>query len=75
MNIYHRFRQLLPEEPLLIGRVTALNPDGSTDVILVSGGRLRTLGQPVPTLDAPVFVRGHEIASQAPEMAAYEVEV
>jgi len=74
VNIYHRFRQLLPEEPLLIGRVTALNPDGSMTVALVSGGGVRAIGQPFQA-DTPVFVRGREVVGEAPEMQSYEVEI
>jgi hypothetical protein len=74
-NLWAQFKKLIADSPLLIGTVTALNTDNSTTVTMLGGGVVKVLGQPVDIIGAKVFLRGHEIIGQAPDLSSYMVEV
>ena len=47
INLWTRFRQLLPKTPLIIVTVTAINTDGTSTVTTVGGGGMRVAGTSV----------------------------
>ena len=73
-NVYARFQRLLPREPLQIGTVAAFNADGTSTVTLPSGGSLRVRGQSV-AVGSKAFIRNGEVIGEAPNLAAYTLEV
>lgn len=72
-NIFRRFLALIPDAPLLIGTVTAVNADGTTDVTLLDGSPLRVRGE--GTVGGRVFVRDGAIEGDAPALALEQIEV
>jgi len=74
MNIYTKFRQLLPRQPLLLGSVAALHSDGTITVTLITGGDVKVIGQGVTVSDR-VYIQGHELIGKAPTMPFYEEEI
>lgn len=73
-NLWQRFRELLPSDPLLIGTVLSHNADGTSTVELPGGGQLRVMGQGV-AVAAKAFIQGGRIVEQAPDLPVTEIEV
>lgn len=72
-NPYRALLDLLPEAPLLVGEVTAVNPDETRTVELPGGGEIRARGTAV--LGARVFVRDGLIEGTAPALTILTIEV
>lgn len=72
-NMYRRFLSLLPDSPLLVATVVAVNADGTADVTLLDGSPLRVRGE--GTVGGRVFVRDGAIEGDAPSLALEEIEV
>lgn len=75
MNLWAKFKALLPEQPLLIGEVTAI--DGATDtstLALPGGGSLSARGTGV-SIGQNAFVRGGLIEGQAPSLIVIEIQI
>lgn len=64
---------LLPEEPLQVGDVTAVNADGTRTIELPGGGEIRARGD--AALSARVFVRGGLIEGPAPALTFVTIEI
>lgn len=73
-NIWRRFQDLLPEDPLLIGEVLAHNTDGTSTVELIGGGTLRVRGQSV-AIGKNAFIRGGVIEGEAPDLPGQTIEI
>ena len=74
MNLYREFLALLPQDVLLVGRVTSQNADGTSSVSFPDGTQMRPRGQSVPT-GSKAFIQAGEIRGQAPELPSYDLEV
>ncbi len=74
MNLYRQFRDLIPDEPLLVGEVTAHEADGTSAVELPGGAIIRARGQQVEVGDM-AFVRRGVIEGEAPALAVEIIEV
>ena len=74
-NIYRALRAMLPEAPLLVAKVVAVNTDDGTSTIEYPGGnqqRVRGTGAPA---SSQVFVRNGIIEGPAPALTALTIEV
>lgn len=74
MNPYLRLIELLPSSPLQIGTVTAHNSDGTSTVLLISGGTQAVRGQTV-AVSAKAFFRNGLIEGEAPNLSGVVIEV
>lgn len=72
MNLFKRFRQLLPEPPLLVGDVVAIASGVAT--IEEPGGGLSTAIGPA-TVGDRVFVRAGVIQGPAPTLPVEIIEL
>ena len=66
-NLFTFFKQLLPQQPLLIGTVAAAATGGAWRVELPGGGQVIARGD--AALGQQVFVRGGLIEGQAPALS------
>ncbi len=75
-NIYRRLLNLLPAQPLLVGQITGIYPDGTAQVTLLGGaGEVRTLNAPGLAQGDRCFVRGDSIIGSAPALPYEEGEI
>lgn len=74
MNLWRRFQELLPTDPLLVGEVLAHNADGTSTLEAPDGAVYRARGQSV-AVGNNAFVRGGVVQGPAPDLPAYEAEV
>lgn len=71
-NLFKQFQDLLPDAPLQVGEVTAV--DGETATIeLPGGGILRARG--AATVGQMVFVRDSVIEAVAPSLSVVTIDV
>ncbi|MEM6483811.1 MAG: hypothetical protein AAF662_02335 [Pseudomonadota bacterium] len=73
-NLLSQLRRLVPEDVTQVGESQGPNGDGTTDVVLIGGGRVRVTGTGF-ALGTPVFVRGGLITGQAPSLALTDIIV
>ena len=73
-NPWTRLQNLLPRDVVQIGTSQGGNGDGTTDVILVGGGRITVTGSGYSS-GQRVFVKGGQIISEAPSLTTVEIEV
>jgi hypothetical protein len=71
-NLYTEFKRLVPDAPLLVGTITAVDAGGVT-VELPDGATLRVRGE--GAVDDVVFVRNGLIEGPAPTLAVVEIEI
>lgn len=74
MNLWKRFQDLLPKEPLLVAQVTAHNADGTSTVQFPGGGTARVKGQTV-TVGQHAYIQSGWVRGEAPALTLYEFEV
>jgi hypothetical protein len=72
-NVWARFAKLLPQDPLLVGTVSAVHGDGTVSVTLVGGGTRRVRG--TATVGQSVYIRSGRIDGQAPSLPSVEIEI
>lgn len=71
-NIYQQFKALIPDPPLLVGTVIAVQPGQC--VIALPGGSQVT-GRGSASLGQKVFIRGGLIEGQAPNLTVQLIEI
>lgn len=70
MNLWKRFKALIPDDPLEIGEVESINTLTETSAVLMLGGGTKIVrGVSVP-VGQYAFVRGGVIESKAPDLGA-----
>lgn len=69
-NLYRKFRELLPDAPLLVGEVLSLAP---VRVELPDGSVITARGE--ATVGQQVFVRDGAVEGQAPALAVELIEI
>jgi|PlaIllAssembly_1097288.scaffolds.fasta_scaffold00380_7 hypothetical protein len=70
MNLWKRFKALIPDDPLEIGQVEAIDTLRQTsDVLMLGGGTQTVRGVSVPTGQF-AFVRGGAIEGKAPDLGS-----
>ena len=74
MNLYRDLIDLLQQDRLDIGTVSALRPDGAT-VSLAGGGTINARSAAQLTIGDVVFVRGDVIESTAQARSIVDIEV
>jgi hypothetical protein len=74
MNLWKRFRDLLPKDPLLVGTVLTHNSDGTSTVQFPGGGQALVKGQTV-AVGLAAYVQGGWIKGEAPDLVVSEFEV
>lgn len=74
MNLWKRFQDLLPKEPLQVATVAAHHDDGTSTVQFPGGGLARVKGQEV-AIGQSAYVQGGWIRGEAPDLPVYEFEV
>ena len=72
-NPYRALLELLPQAPLQVGEVTAVNADGTRTVQLPGGGEIRARG--TAALNDRVFVRDGLIEGPAPALTVLTIDV
>ena len=73
-NLHRALRELLPEAPLLVASVVAINADNTVTVTFPGGTRQRVRGRDA-TVGGNVFVRSGVIEGAAPALTALTIEV
>lgn len=73
-NPWKKLEGLLPDDPLLVGDVTAQNADGTSTVQLPDNRVIRVRGQSV-AVGLKAFVQGGEIRGQAPSLPVVAITV
>lgn len=71
-NLFTTFRRLIPDAPLLVGTITAVDAGGAT-VELPDGTTVRARGE--GAVDDVVFVRDGRIEGPAPALSVVEIEI
>jgi len=71
-NLYQQFRALLPEVPLQVGTVVAVEA-GAVTVALPGGGLLKARG--TAEIGQTVFVRDGVVESVAPSLPVVLIEI
>lgn len=71
-NLYRAFRDLMPEAPLLVGVVTAVETGGCV-IELPDGSAVFARGE--ASMGQPVFVRDGVIQGNAPMLPVIEIEI
>ncbi len=74
VNIWERFKRLLPDSSLSIVTVSAHNTDGTSTVSTYAGGSMRVLGTGV-SVGQKAYVRDGAIIEEAPDLTHYEIQV
>lgn len=72
-NIYRALLDLLPQQPLQVGDVIAINADATRTVQLPGGGEIRARGD--AGLGDRVFVRDGLIEGPAPALTVLMIDV
>lgn len=72
-NLYRALRDLLPEPPLQVATVTAVNADETLTVAFPGGGTQRVRGQ--AAVAARVFVRAGVAEGPAPALTVLTIEI
>jgi hypothetical protein len=72
-NLYRALRDLLPEPPLLVATVTAVNADQTRTVEFPGGGTQRVRGD--AAVSDRVFVRNGLIEGPAPDLTFLTIDV
>jgi len=73
-NLWAKFKRLLPDNPLIIVSVAAVNTDGTSTVVTAGGGTMRVLGNSVAA-GKKAYIRAGAVVSEAPDLPYYELEV
>ena len=74
-NLYRALRELLPEAPLLVATVIAVNaPEGTSTVQYPGGNQQRVRGTSAAAA-SQVFVRNGIIEGAAPSLTALTIDV
>lgn len=73
-NIFKRFLELLPSDPLLVGDVTGVDGDTAT-VAFAGGGSIRVRNPQGLDVDSRVFVQGSVITGAAPDLDSFDIEI
>lgn len=73
-NLFTQFKRLLPNDPLLVGTVTAHNSDGTSDVQLPGNQTIRVRGQGV-AVGLKAFVQRGQVQGAAPNLTASTITV
>ncbi|MDO4769947.1 MAG: hypothetical protein Q4A11_06235 [Brachymonas sp.] len=84
-DIYRRLLNLLPAQPLLVGEIAGIYPDGAAQVTLLDGaaqvtllggaGEVRALNPAKLAKGTRCFVRGDAIIGSAPALPYEEGEI
>ncbi len=72
-NLYRALRELMPEPPLLVATVTAINADQTRTVEFPGGGTQRVRGD--AAVSDRVFVRNGVIEGPAPALTLLTIDV
>lgn len=73
-NSWARFKRLLPTDPLLLGNVEIVHPDGTVTVTLLGTGTVRVRGTGY-TPGQAVWIRNGQVESNAPSLSQIQIEV
>ncbi len=73
-NIWKQFTALIPEGSRVIGTITALNGNGTSQAELRDGSIITVKGESVAA-GQKAFIQNGEVKGAAPELAQYEVTV
>lgn len=75
-NLYKRLKALLPDDPVMTGKISAVFADGTALVALEGAAGLLRVRNPLGKANSSrVYVRGGEVTGSAPEMAYVLIEV
>lgn len=71
-NVFLALQALFPQEPELVGDVTAVHGDGTVTVLMPGGGVQRVRG--TAAVDDAVFFKAGVITGPAPDLTALTIE-
>lgn len=72
-NLWRKFSDLLPSDPLFVGTITANYSDGTVLVEFLDGGTLRVLG--TGSVNDVVYVQSGRTVGDAPTLSISDIEV
>lgn len=72
VNLFRRLKQLIPDEPVQIGEVVAVDAYGA--MVQYAAGELQRV-RGVAVLGQKVFVRGGAIEGPAPDLVVVEIDI
>ncbi|AEF91018.1 MULTISPECIES: hypothetical protein [Pseudomonadota] len=75
VNLFKRLVQLLPDEPVLTGRISAVHGDGTATVDLPGNGRLRVRNPLGSQEGGSVYVQGQAITGEAPQLTYVLIDI
>ena len=75
MNLWAKFKALLPEQPLLIGAVTAIDVGTGTSAVTLPGGGVLTARGTDVAIGDNAFVRDGVIEGQAPQLSVVVISI
>jgi hypothetical protein len=73
-NTFNRFQTLLGKESTDVVEITALNANGTSQALTLSGSAITIKGESV-AVGQKAFVRGGEIIRQAPNLTPVQVSI
>ena len=74
-NIFKRLLDLLPADPIMVGDVTTVWPDGTATVTLISAGTLRVRNPQAIAAGGRVFIQSEQITGPAPTLPIVTLEI
>lgn len=74
-NLYKRLRQLLPDEPVLTGEVSAAYSDGTALIDMPGNGQLRVRNPFGHQAGSRVYVQAQVITGDAPQLPYVLIEI
>ena len=74
-NLYRALRDLLPDPPLQVATVAAVNASEGTSTIIWPGGSTQRVRGTSVAAGQPAFVRNGVIEGAAPELDYVEIDV
>ena len=74
-NLYRALRELLPEAPLQVATVVAVQASQGTSTVAWPGGSQQRVRGASVAVDSPVFVRDGVIEGAAPVLTLEVIEV
>lgn len=74
-NLYRALRELIPDAPLQVATISAIDYGTGTSIITWPGGTQQTVRGTMVAIGSPAFVRDGVIEGAAPELTPETIEV
>lgn len=74
-NFWQQFKDLLPQEPKLVGTITANYGNSMYGVSLVGGGSVQAMSNTDRSIGDKVYIKGKVIDGKAPDLPDVIIEI